>query len=400
MIALLSLLLLPSAKAPTSELIFLPERRHNHGSCIVEAPNGDLLVCWYRGSGERTADDCEIVGARLRKGAKSWSAPFPMADTPDFPDTNSCMTVGPDGVLRLFYGTVQSNQWESTLLKMRESRDFRKPGPPVWKWERAVHFKPGPEFAATVKGRLFKAWQPTLEKLPGDLRVRLQALGDSIIKRSEDKLSQRLGWMARAHPTWLDDKRLLLPLYSDGFDFSLMAITEDGGQTWRVSEPIIGAGNVQPTVVRRSDGTLVAYFRDNGPPPNRVMESESKDEGMTWSEVQDISIPDTGAGVEVLKLQSGRWVFVNNDTEQGRYRLSLHVSDDEGRTWRAARRLEDDAPGPEAGSYSYPSIIQARDGSVHATYSYNGPKKSGLPQGESIKHVRFTEEWILAGLTR
>jgi predicted neuraminidase len=397
-IPLIALALLQTQSAPVSQLIFAPEKRHNHGSCIVEVPNGEFLVCWYRGSGERTADDCEIVGARLRKGGRTWSEPFPMADTPGFPDTNSCMTVGEDGVLRLFYGTVQSNQWESTLLKMRESRDFKKPGPPVWAWERAVHFKPGPEFAETTRRELFKAWAPSLQSLPADQRARLETLGQAIIKRAEDKLSQRLGWMARAHPFWLDEKRLLLPLYSDGFDFSLMAITDDSGHNWKVSAPIIGAGNVQPSVVRRKDGTLVAFFRDNGPPPQRVMVSESRDEGMTWSEVRDSDVVDTGAGVEALKLKSGRWVLINNDTERGRYRLSLHVSDDEGRTWKTARRLEDDPPGPDQGGYSYPSIIQSRDGAIHVTYSHKGRKMGGVEPGESIKYVRFTEQWLLEGL--
>ena len=40
-----------------AELIFPLEHWHNHASCIVECPNGDLLVCWFHGSGERTADD-------------------------------------------------------------------------------------------------------------------------------------------------------------------------------------------------------------------------------------------------------------------------------------------------------------------------------------------------------
>ncbi|HAV62886.1 MAG TPA: hypothetical protein DCY13_11040, partial [Verrucomicrobiales bacterium] len=53
----------------SAELIFPPETWHNHGSCIVEAPNGDLIVCWFHGSGERTADDVKIEGARLKKGA-------------------------------------------------------------------------------------------------------------------------------------------------------------------------------------------------------------------------------------------------------------------------------------------------------------------------------------------
>src|SRR5687768_501010 len=50
------------------ELIFPPEHWHVHASCIVEAPNSDLIVCWFHGSGERKADDVKIEGARKRKG--------------------------------------------------------------------------------------------------------------------------------------------------------------------------------------------------------------------------------------------------------------------------------------------------------------------------------------------
>src|SRR5262245_61626263 len=74
-----------------SELIFPLDAQHNHASCIVELPNGDLLTCWYRGSGERTADDVVIMGARKRKGSKQWTAPFLLGDVPSFPDTNPCM---------------------------------------------------------------------------------------------------------------------------------------------------------------------------------------------------------------------------------------------------------------------------------------------------------------------
>src|ERR1041385_1159830 len=79
-----------AAEAPflESELIFLPEHWHCHASCVVEAPNGDLLACWFQGSGERTANDVKIEGARLKKGSKKWSKRFVMADTPDYPDTN------------------------------------------------------------------------------------------------------------------------------------------------------------------------------------------------------------------------------------------------------------------------------------------------------------------------
>ncbi|MDP7586069.1 MAG: sialidase family protein, partial [Verrucomicrobiota bacterium] len=53
--------------------IFPPGVKHTHSSSIVQCPNGDLLACWFHGSGERTADDVLVQGARLKKGAKRWS---------------------------------------------------------------------------------------------------------------------------------------------------------------------------------------------------------------------------------------------------------------------------------------------------------------------------------------
>src|SRR5688500_19070291 len=79
------------AEAPflTSEFLFPLEHWHNHASMIVELPGGDLLTCWFHGSGERTADDVMVLGARMRKGTSSCSVPFVMAYTLGYPDTNA-----------------------------------------------------------------------------------------------------------------------------------------------------------------------------------------------------------------------------------------------------------------------------------------------------------------------
>ena len=53
------------------------------------------------------------------------------------------------------------------------------------------------------------------------------------------------------------------PVGTDGFSFGLMAISDDQGKTWHASEPIVGFGNIQPSVVRRKNGDLVAFMRDN-----------------------------------------------------------------------------------------------------------------------------------------
>src|SRR5204863_7855727 len=133
----------------------------------------------------------------------------------------------------------------------------------------------------------------------------------------------------------------------------------------------------------------------NGPQPQRVMVSESTDEGKTWTLAKDIELPNPGSGLEAIALRSGRWLMIYNDTERGRHSLAVSLSDDEGRTWPITRLLEHDERGASSGSYSYPSIIQAKDGTIHATYSYKpNPKNAQREgQGESIKHAAFNEDW-------
>ena len=70
----------------TSELIFPLNAQHNHAPGVVECPNGDLFVSWYRGSGERRADDVAVYGAWRANGESRWTDPFVLADTPGFPD--------------------------------------------------------------------------------------------------------------------------------------------------------------------------------------------------------------------------------------------------------------------------------------------------------------------------
>jgi predicted neuraminidase len=106
------------------DLIFPTETWHNHSSSIVELPNGDLLVCWFHGSGERTADDVKILGARKLKGVGKWTEPFEMADTPGFPDTNCTMFVDSKQRLWLFWPVILANEWETALMKYKMTSDI------------------------------------------------------------------------------------------------------------------------------------------------------------------------------------------------------------------------------------------------------------------------------------
>lgn len=383
----------------TDRLIFPLNPQHNHASCIVALPNGDLLACWYRGSGERTADDVAILGSRLRKGRTRWTEPFVLANTPGFPDCNPCMIVDRKSVLWLFWPVILNNEWESALLRYQTSSDYQRgAGAPRWTGGGVVLLKPGQEFTDGVQANLAKSWQPFAAKASPADQAKLKEYLTDRTRAAGDKLRMRLGWMPRPRPVQFNDGRLFLPLYSDLFDFSLIAFSDDDGRTWRVSAPIVGPGNVQPSLARRKDGTLVAFFRDNGPPPQRVLISESIDHGLTWTRPEDTVLPDPGAGVEIVVLRSGKWVLINNDTESERDSLALTVSDDEGRTWSRKCHLEHDVDPGEHGSYSYPSIIQASDGLIHITYTYtpNGATRAKLGPGKSIKHVTINEAWLAA----
>ncbi len=396
---------LPAAEKPfcESELIFPLEHWHNHASCIVETSKGDLLVCWFHGSGERTADDVKIEGARKRKGASGWSERFTMADTPGYPDTNCCLLIDPQGRLWLFWPTILANRWETALMKYRISSDYHHDGPPTWEVNEVLHITPGPEFEIGVSNFISQAQSNSaLARLNGAATERAAAWFDSMRSRAADKLQRRLGWMTRAHPFILDQQRLIVPLYSDGFSFSLMAITDDWGKAWKTSTPLIAGGNIQPSIVRRKDGSLYTLIRDNGPPPKRLHQSDSSDRGETWSPVTDSDLPNPGSGAEITSLRNGHWILISNDTERGRHSLAVQISDDEGKTWAWKRHLELDPSGTAAGSFHYPSIIQSLNGTLHASYSYHlnkGQDKDaeGQPACKSIKHAHFNEAWVMQG---
>lgn len=375
-----------------AEYIFPRERIHNHSSSIVETPEGDLIVCWFHGSGERTADDVKVLGSRKRKGSSTWETPFLMADTPELPDCNPVLFMDPRGVLWLFWVTIQNNQWGGALLKYRTARAYHADGPPKWDWQDVIHTRPS-NLETRYLAMLDTADQfmDTISKFVPNLKEEIAAARTA----ASDKLSSRLGWMTRTSPILLQDGRLMLGLYSDVFNCSLAAFTADWGTTWVCSEPILFPaanmlGNIQPAFVQRKDGAIVAFMRDNGI-PHYVRTAVSRDGGQTWGEYGHLEVRDSGASVACISLKSGRWLLVNNSLVSGRHELVARLSEDEGATWPHVRHLEKRMDEKE-GSFSYPSVIQAADGAIHATYSYRDRDED---DGKTIKHVRFNEAWVM-----
>ena len=438
LIPVISLLLLSSFSLcfsgfPERTDIFQLQHEHVHGSTLAECPNGDIIAAWFQGSGERWADDVRIMGARLKKGSGSWSKPFLMADVPDFPDINPVLFVDQDDELWLVWYTVIANQWETSLLKYRKSRNYMQEGPPEWYWQDDILVKPGgltergiqpgDRFVESVKRQLKALDSKYVESSGPSSSVAIQTGNDTWSQRKSDLLAKaggenmlrkgyiykpdgshteqltgypyfrRMGWQTRNKP-FIEGQRIILPLYSDGFSISLMAITDNQGRNWSFSDPLVENGNIQPAIAQKADGSLIALMRDAGPAPKRLHFSESKDHGNTWSIVEDSAIPNPGSGADMVTLSNGHWVLIYNDTESGRHSLAVSVSVDDGLTWSEPVTIENDTREENATRSHYPAIIEGSDGRLHAVYSYH---RNDVPESRrgTIRYAVFTEGWAI-----
>ena len=278
---------------------------------------------------------------------------------------------------------VPAEGWQNSITKYRTSVDYLNDGSPKWNWQDIIILKPGNKFAEAVKDGMDKML------LPDEMWAEYALSYSKLISESaKDPEKRQKGWMTRIHPCTLKSGRILLPLYSDGFNTALVAISDDTGKTWKASKPMVGTAGIQPSIVQKKDGTLVAYLRDSGI-NYKILKSTSKDDGETWSLALPTDIPDPGVSVEVISLNDGAWIMIHNEGIDGRSSLVALLSDDEGKTWNWKRPIVKVEPGK--GSFSYPSIIQTDDGLLHLTYSYN------VNEEKTIKYVVFNTDWVKQG---
>jgi predicted neuraminidase len=307
----------------TEEFIFdkapFPE---SHAATIEETPKG-LVAAWFGGTKERNPD-VEIRLSRRVNG--KWTTPVSVADgiqndTLRYPTWNPVLYQVPNGELLLFYKVG--------------------PSPSTW-----------------------KGWMKT-SKDAGVTWGKAKALPAGFIGPVKDK------------PVLIGKSKLISPSSTEGQGGRLhFEISNDFGKTWRMVGPINDGKEfnvIQPTILKYKDGRLQILARSKS---RAMIESSSTDNGETWSPLTKSTLPNNSSGFDGVTLKDGRQLLVYNhvlppgaESKGPRTPLNVAVSKD-GKKWYASLILEDSP----ISQYSYPSVIQGKDGMVHIVYTWRRQK--------------------------
>lgn len=309
-----------------------------HASTIAETPSG-LVAAWFGGKHERNPD-VGIWLSRLEGG--KWSKPVEVANGVQSPERrHPC--------------------WNPVL--------FQPKGVPLM-----LFYKVGPSPGAWWGMRMTSADGGRTWATPRRL--------------GEDEAIGHLVGPVKNKPVQLADGAILCPSSTEHKGWRVhFERTSDLGKTWTVIGPIHDGkefGAIQPSILTYPDGRMQVLCRSR---QSVVAQSWSADGGRTWGKMAATPLPNPNAGTDAVTLKDGRQLLVYNHTTRtggfpsGRNMLNVAVSAD-GQAWTPVLTLERDK-----GEFSYPAVIQAADGAVHVTYTY---------QRRSVKHIVLDPNGIKA----
>jgi predicted neuraminidase len=330
MFSLILLLCLTVVEAPkangvvTTEFIFTEAPFPQcHASTLAETKSG-LVAAWFGGKHEKHPS----VGIWLsRQVDGKWIKPIEVAngDQPEGKDRQPC--------------------WNPVLFQPKKGplMLFYKVGPSPRSWW-------GELITSEDEGQTWSKPRKLPEGILGPIKNKPIELADGTIlsgvsTESKDVLSK---W--RVH-----------------FERS-----EDNGQTWTKTADVgfdkpIQA--IQPSILALPKGQLQALGRSKS---GKIFSVLSSDHGKTWGKMALLDLPNPSSGTDAVTMSDGRHVLIYNHTAILRSPLNVAVSDD-GKKWQAALTLES-----EPGEYSYPAVIQTKDGLLHFSYTW---------KRQRIKHV-------------
>jgi predicted neuraminidase len=304
----------------------LYDRPFAHCATLMEIGDGELMTSWMGGYYE-TASNVALLASNLKLGSDVWSEPRVIADVPDHSLGQPVLLPRSNGELWLFFVVIMQTDWTSAVPYVQNSYD----GGQMWETPVQLFDYPGLMF-----------------------RSRALITGD----------------------------RIIVPAYDENTWQSRMMISDDDGKTWRLSTPLVSPnGNIHPCLVERSDGSLLCYLRTGGK-GGVIWRTTSDDDGETWAELTPTELPNPNSGIDLLRLDNDKLVLAFNNSATLRTPLCLALAD-EDEQWDCIQPIETDY-----GEFSYPTLAQRPDGTLHLVYTY---------KREHIHYVQFTEDWLRGG---
>ncbi len=320
---------------PTSRSLPQPDESA-HSVTLSRLPDGQVGAMWFSGSREGAAD-VRIVFSRF--DGRDWSPPRTVVNRGIVQrDTgrlirkigNPVLWMDSKAVLHLWFVSVSYGGWAGSAINQISSKDGGLGWSPV---ERIVT-SPFINISTLVRN-------PPLPLTDGG--IALPVYHEFISK----------------HPEWLR------------FD--------ERGRLLGKSHPAASSHSLQPAAVALDGLRAVMLLRDAGP-LQRIRASASDDGGRHWSSPVPTALPNSNAGIALLRLADGRLLLAYNPQTANRNRLGLSVSGDEGRHWSPPWMIED---GAEDDEYSYPALLQDEQGDIHLAYTW---------KRQRIQHLRFSPE--------
>jgi predicted neuraminidase len=224
---------------------------------------------------------------------------------------------------------------------------------------------------------LFYKVGPTPQSWWGMLTI---STDDGVTWGTPRQLPQGILGPIKNKPIELESGEILCPSSTETPEDDIWCVhmesTKDQGLTWQRTPKLNdGAtiGAIQPSLLKLGGSNLLAVGRTQ---QGKVFQMRSMDAGKSWSTMELSSLPNPNSGIDAVTLRDGRhWMVYNHVAKEagawGGQRSPLNVAySKDGFDWQPILELEN-TPKEE---FSYPAIIQTRDGMVHITYTWNRKK--------------------------
>ena len=349
-----------------------------HASSIVELRDGGLRAVWFSGSREGSGD-VTIQTAVMSRSTGQWGAEATLFSRPQLQRSlqryikkigNPVITRAPDGSLQLWMVNVSLGGWAGSAITWSRSEDDGA----TWSQPKRLVTSPFLNISTLVKGA----------------------------------------------PVAMANGQISLPVYHEFVTkFAEVLRLDQGGNVIDKVRIPASQTSLQPVVLASSAESARAFMRAGR--GGQVMTSQTQDAGRTWSAAASLPIPNPDSALAGAVLQNGEQWLVLNPTQAGREKLSLvnvnkpalslaiepagprqsqakplsikdheaalslelkakGVSDNDTQAYVASARKQLCGETNCVQEFSYPFLLQSRDGLLHLVYTWNRSR---------IKYVRL-----------